>query len=139
MVETIDWARAEIGDRTFIFRVTLGTWYLLGKWGLTDPVTGAGTYTDLEFAAACAGSFDRKGKWRSEGFARPVDFVDLITELVGPRDTDAAVKAIESAVSEAIKNRRPRQENSPQPAGQMADPTPTDGSVPGPSALPAAV
>lgn len=133
MVETIDWPRLVIGDRTYLLRVTFSTWYQLGKWGIAD------SWNDLEFAAACAGNFDNKGKWHSAGFARPQDLVDLITDLAGDAAASQAVEDIKVAVADALKKARPRQENSPAPAGQTVASIPMDGSAPGPSVSPLAV
>ena len=128
MVETIDWPRLSIGGRVFILRVTFSTWYRLGEWGLSE------SYNDIQFAAACAGNFDSKGKWHSADFKRPQDLVDMIADLVGDEAASEAVTAIKAAVADALGKVRPRLENSPQPAGPAAASIQTDGSAPGPSA-----
>ena len=124
-VETVDWPRLTIGPHTFILRVTFATWHRLAEWGITE------IYTDVEFAAACAGNFDQRGKWHSANFKRPQDLADLIVDQVGTGDAAQYIQAVSDAVGDALK--KVRRLPGSLPTTEPAAPQKTNGSVPGPS------
>ena len=77
-----------------------------------------------------AGEFDPGGNWRSEGFPRVLDFIDLLTS-----DQEAPLII---AVSQALKKAYPELETIPLPIPGMEAAT-SNSSGSGPSPLPEAV
>jgi hypothetical protein len=127
--QAIVWPEITVGGRKFTLRFSYAAQYQLTRWGRTLTSTMPDSATWLEIAAASAGSFDASGKWTSEGFARALDFADLME----PGDEMPLMEA----VTAALKKASPKPEVSAQPVPE-SETTKNDSSTSGPSALQAA-
>ncbi len=118
--QAIQWPEITVSGRKFTLRFSYAAQYQLTRWGKT-----LADATAIEIAAACAGTFDASGKWRSEGFDKPIHFADLME----PGDEAAVIDGVLSAVKKAY----PEVEVSARLTPEMAAATKTDGSTSGPS------
>ncbi len=124
--QAIQWPEITVSGRKFTLRCSYASLFQLAGWGKNLT-----TATWIEMAASAAGHFLENGTWRSEGFLRVLDFVDLI----GDGETDAVV----SAAHEAAKKAFPEVEFSPPVlVMEVLKAMKTDGSTSGPSELQAA-
>ncbi len=121
--QAIQWPEITVSGRKFTLRFSYAAQYQLTRWGKT-----LADATAIEIAAACAGSFDASGKWKTEGFDKPIHFADLMV----PGDEAAVIDGVLSAVKKAY----PEVEFSARPNPEMASATKTDGSMSGPSEPP---
>ncbi len=119
--QAIQWPEISVSGRKFTLRFSYAAQYQLTRWGKT-----LADATAIEIAAACAGTFDASGKWRSEGFDKPIHFADMME----PGDEAALIEG----VLQSIKKAFPEVEVSARPVPEMASATKTDGSMSGPSA-----
>ena len=118
--QAIQWPEITVSGRKFTLRFSYAAQYQLTRWGKT-----LADATAIEIAAACAGSFDASGKWKSEGFEKPIHFADMME----PGDEAALIEG----VLQSIKKAFPEVEVSARPTPEMAAATKTDGSMSGPS------
>lgn len=95
-VQPIKWPSVVIAGRSLTFRVSYSSHYQLARWS-----KNVATATVLELAAASAGTFDEAGKWHSEGFERPVDLADMMTQEDEPLVSEAVLSALKKALPEA--------------------------------------
>jgi hypothetical protein len=94
-LKAIEWPKATMGGVEYTFRLSWAARAQLVAWGFSNGVD----LPTLAWAAAMAGSFGDKGKWRSAGFKKWLDLADSIEE------TEHA--AISDAVEEALKKASP--------------------------------
>jgi len=99
---------AEIAGRSLTFRVSYSSHVQLALWK-TDIMQAS----LFEVGAASAGTFGKNGKWRSEGYERPIDFVDLLE----PGDFEP----VRVAVNDALKKAYPELELYFRPVPVMVD------------------
>lgn len=97
----IQWPAIQVGDERFILRYSYSTQYQLASWG-----KGIGTATNVELAAAMAGRWDERGRWRSAGFAKAVELADLFADL-DPEIQEQQQTAMLMAITDAIKKAFP--------------------------------
>lgn len=107
-ISPIEWPTVAIGDQTFTFRMSYAAYYQAAKWG---------TATDIELAAAAAGSFDAQGHWHSAGFKTSMGLVDLISEQPVEKQS-ALTTAITEALGAALKKAALRPVNSTPAAAE---------------------
>lgn len=87
------------GGQTYQLRFAHGAWYQLQSWGFTlgDP---ARPIPILALAAAAAGQVDALGRWKSAGFARPLDLADAML-------TGETLASLDAPVLDALKKAAP--------------------------------
>ena len=88
--EVISYPSVTVGGRAYQLRFAHSAWFQLQQWGYRigdsdRPIPIAA------LAAASAGEVDASGKWRSAGFARVVDFTDLMQDGETLSSLDAPV------------------------------------------------
>lgn len=83
----------------------------------------------MEVAAAMAGEFTAPGKWRSRGFERPLDLVDILE--------NEDILPIMEATEKALKNRYPELELSARPVPGKGETETTSDCGPSLQATPA--
>jgi hypothetical protein len=88
------------GGRQYQLRFAHGAWYQLQTWGFTlgDPQR---PIPILALAAAAAGETDASGKWKSAGFARPLDLADAMLP-------EEPLSSLDAPVLEALQKAAPR-------------------------------
>lgn len=118
--QAIAWPEISVSGRKFTLRFSYAAQYQLTRWGKT-----LADATAIEIAAACAGTFDASGKWKSEGFEKPIHFADMME----PGDEAALIEGVLSCIKKAY----PEVEVSARPAPEMASATKSGGSMSGPS------
>jgi hypothetical protein len=101
-IQPIDWPQVTVGKQTFTLRLSYAAYYQAAKWQTT---------TDIELAAAAAGSFDREGHWHSAGFKTSLGFVDLISEQPVEEQIELTA-AVNGALADCVKKARLRPVNS---------------------------
>ncbi len=101
-IQAIEWPKAILGGREFTFRLSYAAYVQLARWGKS-----VATATVLELGAACAGNFDAAGKWRSEGFDRPIDLADIMESQDESKLSDAVVAALKKVLPEAEVSLQP--------------------------------
>lgn len=94
-LKAIEWPKATMGGVEYTLRLSWAARAQLVTWGFSD---GTGLPT-LAWAAAMAGHFNDKGKWRSARFVSWLDLADSIEE-----NEHAGISA---AVEEALKKASP--------------------------------
>lgn len=118
MPSVVSFPSVTVGGKKFQLRFAHTSWFLLQQWGyrIGDPDK---PIPIAALAAAAAGEFDEAtGKWKSAGFARVVDFTDLMEE----GDT---LMSLDAPVLEALKKAAPKAELktvAPPSADPPADP-----------------
>jgi hypothetical protein len=67
------------GGKQYQLRFAHGAWFQLQAWGfeLGNPDK---QIPILALAAAAAGEMDARGRWKSAGFARPIDLADAMID-----------------------------------------------------------
>lgn len=116
--QAIQWPEITVSGRKFTLRFSYAAQYQLTRWGKT-----LADATAIEIAAACAGSFDASGKWKTEGFEKPIHFADLME----PGDEEGLIEGVLIAIKKAF----PEAEVSARPIPETASATKTDGSMSG--------
>lgn len=119
--QAIQWPEISVSGRTFTLRFSYAAQYQLTRWGKT-----LADATAMEIAAACAGTFDASGKWKSEGFDKPIHFADMME----PGDEAALIEGVLAAIKKAYPEVTV---SAPAPGNQPEMATKTDGSMSGPS------
>jgi hypothetical protein len=109
--QTIQWPEITVGGLKLTLRLSYAAHYQLTRWGKT-----LADATAVELAAAMAGAFDASGKWKSAGFAAPLDLADLMEQ--------ADEAPLIAAVTDAIKKAYPELEVSAQAVPVEAEPEP---------------
>ena len=94
-IQAIEWPVVEIAGRSLTFRISYSAHVQLARWG-----TDVSRCTVLELAAASAGTFDKKGKWHSEGYEKSLDFADLMEPSDEPKVVEAVTEALKKAYPE---------------------------------------
>lgn len=89
------------GGQTYQLRFAHGAWFQLQAWGFVLG-DAARPIPILALAAAAAGSVDANGRWKSAGFARPLDLADAMLPGETLASLDAPVlAALEKAAPKA--------------------------------------
>jgi hypothetical protein len=101
-IQPIEWPVMEIAGRKLTFRMSYSAHVQLARWG-----TDINRASILEAAAAMAGTFDRNGKWRSEGYERPIDFADLMERGEEQRLLEVVTEALKKAYPELTASAKP--------------------------------
>jgi hypothetical protein len=101
-IQPIEWPVMEIAGRKLTFRMSYSAHVQLARWG-TDIVHAS----ILERAAAMAGTFDRKGKWVSEGYEKPIHFADLMEASQEERLVEVVIEALKKVYPELTLSLKP--------------------------------
>lgn len=109
-MQAIDWPKATIGGVEFTLRLSYPAHAQMFRWGFG----GVGNIPIAAWAAAMAGHFDERGKWKSAGFDRWLDVADVLLDEERDPLTVAVQAAIKKAAPEAII------QAAPLPAGAAA-------------------
>ncbi len=118
--QAIQWPEITVSGRKFTLRFSYAAQYQLTRWGKT-----LADATAIEIAAACAGTFDASGKWKTEGFDKPIHFADLME----PGDEAGLIEGVLAAIKKAY----PEVAVSARPNPEMASATKSNGLMSGPS------
>lgn len=91
-----------IGGKPYQLRFAHSAWFLLQSWGyaIGDPNR---PIPIAALAAAAAGEVDASGKWKSAGFARPLDMLDQMVE-------GETLASLDQPVLEALGKAAPKAE-----------------------------
>lgn len=92
-LKAIEWSKATIGGVEYTLRLSYAAHAQLFAWGFG----GATNVPIAAWAAAMAGSFNKKGAWKSAGFTRWLDVADQLTEDEQQSLMDAVDEAIKKA------------------------------------------
>lgn len=95
----VQYPTISVGGKPYQLRFAHAAWFLLQQWGYQigdekHPIPMAA------LAAAAAGEVDAKGKWKSAGFASPLEMLDAMQ----PEET---VASLAEPVLEALKKAAP--------------------------------
>jgi len=86
-----------IGGKQYQLRFAHSAWYLLSSWGYEINAQ----IPIVVLAAAAAGEVGPDGRWKSAGFARPIDLTDAMIE-------GESLAALAEPVLEALKKAAPK-------------------------------
>jgi hypothetical protein len=96
----VQYPTISVGGKAYQLRFAHAAWFLLQQWGYVigdekSPIPMAA------LAAAAAGEVDANGKWRSAGFGRPIDMLDLMND-------SETLASLAEPVMEALKKAAPK-------------------------------
>jgi hypothetical protein len=111
-ISPIEWPVIKIGPHAFTLRMSYAAYFQLSKWG--NPKS------DMEWAAAAAGTFDLNGRWHSAGFENSMGLADLVSEQPVEQQS-AIVEGIYKALGESIKKAALRPAVSMPPATEKTE------------------
>lgn len=94
-VRAIEWPKATMGGVEYTLRLSWAARAQLVAWGFSSGLD----IPTLAWAAAMAGEFDKKGKWKSARFPSWMDLADAVADQEHP--------AIAAAVEDALKKALP--------------------------------
>lgn len=113
--QPVSYPSVTIGGKAYQLRFAHSAWFQLQQWGYRigdsdKPIPIAA------LAAASAGELDTTGKWRSAGFARVVDFTDLMQD-------GETLSSLDAPVLEALGKAAPKADLTVvQPPAPTAEP-----------------
>ena len=114
--QPVTYPSVTVGGKPYQLRFAHSAWFQLQQWGyrIGDPDR---PIPIAALAAASAGEVDASGRWRSCGFARVVDFTDLMQDGETLSSLDAPVlEALGKAAPKAtLAVVQPPAEDKPQP------------------------
>ena len=98
--EVVSYPSVTVGGKSWQLRFAHSAWFQLQQWGyrIGDPDR---PIPIAALAAASAGEVDASGKWRSAGFARVVDFTDLMQD-------GETLSSLDTPVLEALGKAAPK-------------------------------
>jgi hypothetical protein len=115
----IQYPSITVGGKQYQLRFAHSAWFQLQQWGyrVGDPNA---PIPIVALAAASAGEVDARGKWKSAGFARPVDLTDEMID-------GETLASLEAPVLEALGKVAPKADLTlvqPPAPDASADPLP---------------
>lgn len=110
ITQAVEWPKVTVGGRSITLRYSFAAGVILGRWGKS---LFAGNATNVDLAAAMAGSFDEHGKWHSIGYERSIDLADEVL--------DAEAGPLMEGVSEALKKAFPGVTFQSEPGAMNAE------------------
>lgn len=98
----VQYPSISVGGKPYQLRFAHSAWFLLQAWGyaIGDPNK---PIPIAALAAAAAGEVDANGKWKSAGFARPLDMLDAMVE-------GETLSSLDQPVLEALGKAAPKAE-----------------------------